>query len=108
MPNFPDVAQALEALPTMVDPQKLAGTNTVALFDLSGEGGGAWTLTITDGHLSVSQGTPPSSDLTFKMAAGDFLAMLNGSLNPIAAFMQGKIKVVGDMAVAMRLQVLFA
>ncbi|NLE44084.1 MAG: SCP2 sterol-binding domain-containing protein [Chloroflexi bacterium] len=105
--NSTDVTQALEALPDLVDPQKLAGVNTVAHFELSGEGGGDWILTIVDGRLSVAQGAPSSPDLTFRMEASDLQAMLSGSLNPIAAFMQGKIKVVGDMMVAMRLQALF-
>jgi putative sterol carrier protein len=33
--------------------------------------------------------------------------MLNGDLNPVAAFMQGRLKVEGDMSLAMRLQALF-
>ncbi|MBE9506994.1 MAG: SCP2 sterol-binding domain-containing protein, partial [Chloroflexi bacterium] len=38
----------------------------------------------------------------------DFVAIANGELNPISAFMQGKVKVSGDMALAMRLQSILA
>jgi putative sterol carrier protein len=34
-------------------------------------------------------------------------AMMTGDLNPMTAFMMGKIKVKGDMSVAMKLQSLF-
>ena len=34
----------------------------------------------------------------------DFNAMLSGDLNPMSAFMGGKMKVSGDMGVAMKLQ----
>ena len=33
--------------------------------------------------------------------------LLSGSLNPMAAFMQGKFKIEGDMGVAMRMQSVF-
>ena len=34
----------------------------------------------------------------------DLSAMLSGELNPVNGFMSGKLKVLGDMGVAMRLQ----
>jgi len=42
--------------------------------------------------------------MTLSMAAQDLVALSNGELNAVAAFMQGRIKVSGDMALAMRLQ----
>jgi acyl-CoA dehydrogenase len=35
------------------------------------------------------------------------LGMVNGTLNPMTAFMGGKLKVHGDMSIAMKLQSLF-
>ena len=34
----------------------------------------------------------------------DFLAIVNGKLNPQMAFMSGKLKIQGDMGLAMKLQ----
>jgi putative sterol carrier protein len=41
---------------------------------------------------------------TVSIALADLAAMLTGELNPMNGFMSGKLKVSGDMGVAMRLQ----
>ena len=41
------------------------------------------------------------------MDADDLNKLMNGDLNPMTAFMFGKLKVSGDMGVAMKLQSLF-
>ena len=47
------------------------------------------------------------ADCTISVAQEDLEAMIAGTLNPMNAFMGGKIKVKGDMGVAMKLQSLF-
>lgn len=87
-----------------LDPAKIEGIDAVILFDLSGEGGGKWTATLADGKVKVEEGETASPSMTLSMAAQDLVAMAKGELNAVAAFMQGKIKVSGDMSLAMRLQ----
>ena len=87
-----------------MDPSTVQGVNGVLLFDFGGEGGGKWTLILTDDEVKLDQGESVPADVTFAMEAQDFVAIANGDLNPISAFMQGKVKVSGDMALAMRLQ----
>ena len=48
------------------------------------------------------------ADCTIVVSKDDFEAMGDGKLDPTMAFMQGKIKVNGDMSVAMKLQPLMA
>ncbi|TYC54143.1 sterol-binding protein [Rhodobacterales bacterium] len=43
------------------------------------------------------------ADCTIRMSADDLGDMLAGDLNPTSAFMSGKLKVDGDMSVAMKL-----
>ena len=38
------------------------------------------------------------------MTAADFVEMMNGNLNAQMAFMSGKLKVAGDMGLALKLQ----
>lgn len=47
------------------------------------------------------------ADATLKMDAGDLAKMMTGDLSPMTAFMFGKLKISGDMGVAMKLQSLF-
>ena len=55
--------------------------------------------------------TPPAvsnddkpADCTLKMDFSDFSDLINGKLDGMTAFMTGKLKIEGDMGVAMKLQ----
>jgi putative sterol carrier protein len=48
------------------------------------------------------------ADCTLQLSWDDFQQMAAGKLDPTMAFMQGKLKVLGDMSVAMKLQPLIA
>jgi putative sterol carrier protein len=45
-----------------------------------------------------------AADTTIKVAWADWEALQNGQLDPMTAFMQGKLKIEGDMSTAMQLQ----
>ena len=100
---FATIDEILQGL-SQIEPAKIEGINGVMLFDFSGEGGGKWTLTLGDSQLKIDEGETATPNVTFSMDAQDFLAIANGELNAVSAFMQGKVKVSGDMALAMRLQ----
>ena len=56
---------------------------------------------------NVSNDNGPA-DCTLTLPKADFEAMGRGELDPTMAFMSGKLKVQGDMSVAMKLQPLLA
>jgi putative sterol carrier protein len=80
--------------------------NAVYQFNITGDDGGDYNLDLTKGKTSdfVGQGVHASPGATITVSAEDWLGMLNGSLNPMQAFMSGKIKIDGDMTLAMSLQ----
>ncbi|OZI09573.1 sterol-binding protein [Siphonobacter sp. BAB-5385] len=47
------------------------------------------------------------SDVTIGISAKDLGKLMTGDLNPMTALMFGKIKITGDMSLAMKLQSLF-
>ncbi len=77
-------------------------------FCLSGDGGGDFYFKAVDGKGVVTEGMAESANLTISMTAEDFNDMLAGKLNPTVAFMSGKLKVKGDMMLAMKLQSLLS
>ncbi|MEL7427648.1 MAG: SCP2 sterol-binding domain-containing protein, partial [Bacteroidota bacterium] len=44
------------------------------------------------------------ADCVISMTPEDFMALVSGDLNPMMAMMTGKVKIKGDMGVAMKLQ----
>ena len=48
-----------------------------------------------------------AADCTLKMSLASFENILSGDMNPMMAFMSGKMKVEGDKAIAMKLSSLF-
>ena len=83
------------------------GMNSVIQFNLSGDGGGNYHVVIKDGACSVNEGSHASPNMTMSMAAQDYVDMITGKLNGQMAFMSGKLKIAGDMGLAMKMQSLF-
>ena len=97
--------------PVMVDrfvPEKALGMNATILFDLSGENGGFFWIKIEDGVAETGVGEVAQPAMTLKAAADDWYAVSTGEMNPMQAFMTGKIKILGDMGLAMKMQTMFA
>jgi putative sterol carrier protein len=57
-----------------------------------------------DGIANTVTNGEGAADTTVKVSFADFLAMADGSLDGTMAFMQGKLKIEGDMSAAMQLQ----
>lgn len=99
------VAEIFNNMPERFQADKAVGTNMGILFDLDGENGGQYFVDISNGEINVSPGAPATApSATVKMTADDFKAMSSGSLNPMMAFMTGKIKVDGDLNSVMKFQ----
>lgn len=56
------------------------------------------------GDSNVVSTDDKDADCTVKISGEDLSALVSGNLNPMMAFMSGKIKIDGDMGVAMKLQ----
>lgn len=88
-------------------PDKAGDMNANVVFDLSGDDGGQWTVKINDGTCDVEKGATADPKATVHMNADDYVAMMTGNLNPMMAFMSGKVKVEGDLNTVMKLQQVF-
>ncbi len=86
---------------------KASNMNAAVAFDLSGENGGQWTVKIADGTCTVQEGIADGADATISMDGSDYVDMMTGKLNPMMAFMGGKVKVSGDLNTVMKFQTMF-
>jgi len=103
-----NAAEIFAKIPGSFPPEKAGTLRAKFQFNLSGEGGGNWVVAIADGACTVSQGQVTKPDVSIGMTASDFVKMIAGELQPVRAFMQGKLKLQGDMNLAMKLQEIFA
>ena len=101
------VKEIFGAMPGNLNADAAKGMNSVIQFNLSGDGGGSYYVAIKDGACSVQEGTHASPNMTMTMAAQDYVDMISGKLNGQMAFMSGKLKIAGDMGLAMKMQSLF-
>ena len=100
--------QIVDAMPEFLIPEKAASTNATILFDLSGDAGGKWWVKIHDGKAETGKGDPADpANLTLLSDANDWVKIMTGKLDATAAFMQGKLKIKGDMGLAIKMQTLF-
>ena len=93
----------LAKLPEYFQPEKAQGVDAVIQFDLSGEDGGEWYVTIKDGTLDAESGVAENPKLTIAADAQDMLDIFTGKLNAMAAFSGGKLKLSGDLGLSMKL-----
>ncbi|ABS25737.1 SCP2 sterol-binding domain-containing protein [Anaeromyxobacter sp. Fw109-5] len=85
-------------------PDVVQKINSVYEFNISGPGGGVWTVDCTSPGGKIVEGHAPNAKCTVAATDADFLNIVNGRLNAQMAFMSGKLKIQGDMGLAMKLQ----
>ncbi|MGE5247460.1 MAG: SCP2 sterol-binding domain-containing protein [Verrucomicrobiota bacterium] len=81
-------------------PSLISGMDCVYQFRV---GEAAYHVALKDGKPSVGEGEAASPNCTLTMAEGDFLDLVSGKLNGQMAFLTGKLKVAGDMGLALKL-----
>ena len=94
-------------IPEAFQADKAAGVEAVFQFEISGEAGGSWNVTVKDGTCEAAEGTHPNPTTTIKMADEDFVKLIKGELNAMSAFTSGKLKVEGDIMKSQLIEKLF-
>ena len=86
------------------NPDKAGGFNGTFSFNLMGDNGGNWSVTLQDKQCQIRPEADPNPVFTITMKDEDFVKLMNGELNGQVAFMSGKLKFKGAMSTAMKLQ----
>ncbi len=101
------VREFFASLPSKLDPEAAEGLDAVYQFDLSGADGGQYQLLIREGACHVTEGTHPDPQVTLFMSGEDCLRVLNGQVSGPAVAMSGRLRITGDMGLALQLASLF-
>jgi putative sterol carrier protein len=102
------VAELMEKMPVAFIPEKAQGVDATIHFKFTGAEAGDWNATIKDGKVDVAEGSPQKpANMTLTADSNDYVKIFTGELDGMQAFMQGKIKLAGDLNLAMKLMQMF-
>ena len=107
MEKATSIAQVFKAMPDQFNPDAAAGVDAIFQFDITGDGGGQYWVEVKDQSVAVNEGLHDNPAITITAGAEDYLKLANGELAAMSAFMAGKVKVKGNMGLAMKLQSIF-
>jgi len=105
--NPTTIKEFFQLLPGRLDSDAAEDLDAVYQFDLSGAQGGQYILTIREGSCQVTEGQHADPHVVLSMAGEDCLKILKGQLSGPAVAMSGRLKISGDIGLAMQLKALF-
>ncbi|NXT74656.1 HSDL2 protein, partial [Zapornia atra] len=104
-PELSPVAETFRVIQGAMSEEYVRTTQGVFQFELSGDEGGTWYIDLKTKGGSAGSGKPPvAADVVMSMSSGDFVKMFTGKLKPTMAFMSGKLRIKGNMALAVKLE----
>jgi putative sterol carrier protein len=106
-PPEPTLTDYMEAMPRGFQPDKARGLQAVFQFEVTGEGGGMWTVFVANQTCSVTKGSTPLPSVAIGMSGPDFIQLARGQLNTTQAYRQGRIRIGGDLNLAARIADVF-
>jgi putative sterol carrier protein len=101
------VETLMSKMPGAFLPEKAPGLDAVIQFKFTGEEAGDWYAVIKDGAVTVEKGVHEKPKMTLTADSGDYVKIFTGELDGMKAFMEGKLKLSGDLNLAMKLTQMF-
>ncbi|KAM9801013.1 hydroxysteroid dehydrogenase-like protein 2 [Neosynchiropus ocellatus] len=103
------IEATFDMIRNVINEEVVQSTRGVYQFDLSGEHAGVWFLDLKSSSGQVGPGQPAEkADVIMAMDSSDFTKMFSGQLKPTMAFMAGKLRIKGDMTLAIKLEKLMS
>jgi putative sterol carrier protein len=100
---MPTTAEVMQSLPDRFQAKMAGNMQTTIQFELTGEDGGQWVMTIAGGRCTVRPGQTEQADATIITEAAEFVGIQTGQIPAREAFWSGRVKVEGDLEAVIRL-----
>ena len=84
-------------MPELFLPEKAQGLTVSVYYQVTGEGGGDYACLIENGAFTLKREAKPDATSVVVIGAEDWIALSEGKLDPMQAFMTGKLKGTGDL-----------
>lgn len=97
------IEELMNRMPKAFLPDKAGDVEAVIQYHLTGEEAGDWVVKIGDGKCEVEQGTTEDATMTLRADSQDYKDIILGNLDPMTAFMQQKVKLTGNLNMALGL-----
>lgn len=101
------ISELFELMPSRLNAEAASGMTKTIQWNITGEENGVWAFQIDNGAGRTIPGGIENPDITFTVSEKNWLAIAEGRLDSMKAFMTGKLKVKGDMTIAVKLPQLF-
>jgi putative sterol carrier protein len=101
------VKDVFSGMPASFNAAAAKGINAIFQFEITGADGGSWNVNVKDGACQVAEGKHSAPTVTLTMASDTWLGIVNKQVNPIQAFMGGKLKLTGNMMLAQKITDIF-
>lgn len=103
----PTITEFMSGMQKAFIPEKATGLDVAIQIKLSGDDPSEWVIMIKNQTCVIQKGTAQGAKLTITINSGDFMKLFTGKMDPMQAYMQGKIRVAGDINLALKLMNLF-
>lgn len=97
------VEELMNRMPKAFKPEAADGVEAVIQYHLDGDEGGDWVVSIKEQQCTVEKGTTAEPTMTLMAEAQDYKDIILGNLDPMAAFMQQKVRLKGNLNLALGL-----
>ena len=101
------IKELMEKLPGAFIPEKAGDMDAVIQFVLTGEEAGDWQIIIKDKKVEVKEGMNDDPTMTLEADSQDYKDIVTGKVNAMNSFMQGKVKLKGNLNLAMKFVEMF-